>query len=224
MIIAAHQSMLAPQGAPLPYDAEVEYIEINGDGTYIDTGVTPHDSPRAVLRAQYLGTSQSTAQTTPIFGRRSYSGGNKYFAFWVRSNTLKMALNWGTYDTGWQNQTTDKTAFHDFELQSGGGYYDGTNFRSVSSGGSIGAWSGEPVVYVGAVNQLNGGAGENLVTRGVKLRIASFQLWNNSGADLDFSGKAVRVGQVGYLYDAVSGNLYGNAASSGSFALGPDKT
>ena len=36
-MIAAHQTMLAPQGAPLPYDAEVEYLESTGT-QYIDTG------------------------------------------------------------------------------------------------------------------------------------------------------------------------------------------
>ena len=203
----------------LPYDAEVEYIEIGGDGAYINTGVAPQNSPSAVMRAQYLGTSQSSAQTTPLFGRRDFTRPYKYFAFWVRSDTLKMAVNWGTYDTGWQSRTTDETAFHDFGLNSSGGYFDGTNFVSVSSGGSIGAWTGTPV-YVGAVCQSN--AGEALVTRGVKLRIASFQLWNNSGADLAFDGISVRVGQVGYLYDRVSGTLFGNAGT-GAFTIGPDK-
>lgn len=224
MIVAAHQTMLAPPA--LPYDAEVEYIEIGGDGAYINTGVTPKNSPSATIRAQYLGTSQSSAQTTPLFGRRDYSSPNKHFAFWVRSDTLKMAVNWGTYDTGWQNRTTDKTAFHDFGLNSSGGYFDGTNFVSVASGGSIGAWTGAPV-YVGAVAQSN--AIDLIVTRGVKLRVASFQLWNNSGADLAFDGISVRVGTVGYLYDRANptggplGNgLYGSATSTPLIA-GPDK-
>ena len=34
----------------------------------------------------------------------------------------------------------------------------------------------------------------------------------------------VRVGSVGYMYDRVSGKLYGNAADSGAFVIGPDKT
>lgn len=33
----------------------------------------------------------------------------------------------------------------------------------------------------------------------------------------------VRVGDVGYLYDSVSGQLFGNAGT-GSFVIGPDKT
>ena len=34
----------------------------------------------------------------------------------------------------------------------------------------------------------------------------------------------VRVGSVGYMYDRVSGKLFGNAADSGAFIIGPDKT
>jgi len=201
----------------LPYDAEVEYIEIGGDGAFIDTGVTPQNSPSATIRAQYLGTSQSSAQTTPLFGRRVFGGASKYFAFWVRSDTLKMAVNWGTYDTGWQSQTTDKTAFHDYALNSSGGYFDGTNFVSVASGGSIGDWTGVPLGVGGVVQ--SGGASA-LETRGVKLRIASFALYN--GGVLAFDGIAVRKGQVGYLYDKVSKQLFGNAGT-GAFTIGPDK-
>ena len=211
--------MVAGVRKMLPYDKDIEYIEINGDGAYIDTGVTPKNSPSAVLRAQYLGTSQSSAQTTPLFGRRVFGGASKYFAFWVRSDTLKMAVNWGTYDTGWQSQTTDKTAFHDYALNSSGGYFDGTNFVSVASGGSIGDWTGVPLGVGGIVQS---GGLSALETRGVKLRIASFQLWNNSGADLAFDGIPVRVGQTGYLYDKVSKQLFGNAGT-GAFVLGPDK-
>ena len=33
----------------------------------------------------------------------------------------------------------------------------------------------------------------------------------------------VRVGDVGYMYDRVSGDLFGNAGT-GAFIIGPDKT
>ena len=34
----------------------------------------------------------------------------------------------------------------------------------------------------------------------------------------------VRKGSFGYMYDRVSGKLYGNAAGTGAFVIGPDKT
>lgn len=198
---------------PLPYDAEVEYIEINGDGAFINTGVVPVDNPSATLRAQYLGTSAGSAQTTPLFGCRNYSNPSKLFAFWVRSDTLKLAVNYGTVDTGWQNQTTDKTAFHDFGLSASGGTYDGTTF--VSHGQTLGS-NMAIACYVGAVDQTGGN--DPLVTRQVKLRIASFRLYN--GGVLAFDGIAVRSGTTGEMYDRVSGAL---ATRVGTFVVGPDK-
>lgn len=216
MIAAAHQTMMGPQGAPLPYDAEVEYLEINGDGTYIDTGAVPANNPSAQIVAQCLGTSQSSAQTTPLFGLRNYNvSPYVYFAFWVRSDTLKLAVNYAATDTGWQNQTTDKAAFHTFALDNSGGYYDGVKFVSFSL--SIGTNAGGSV-YVGAVNQPNNS--DPHPSRGVKMRVRSFDLYN--GGTLAFSGKSVRLGSTGYLYDAVSGNLVG--AASGTLIVGPDVT
>jgi hypothetical protein len=43
-----------------------------------------------------------------------------------------------------------------------------------------------------------------------------------TGADGTRDFVPVRVGQVGYLYDRVSGTLYGNAGT-GNFTVGPDK-
>ena len=34
----------------------------------------------------------------------------------------------------------------------------------------------------------------------------------------------VRIGEVGYMYDAVGGEVFGNAATSGYFLPGPDVT
>lgn len=54
-----------------------------------------------------------------------------------------------------------------------------------------------------------------------KGKILIFQLWD-SNDDLVFDGIPVRVGQVGYIYDRVSGELFGNTGT-GSFLVGPDK-
>lgn len=52
-------------------------------------------------------------------------------------------------------------------------------------------------------------------------RIYSFELSLGSETILDFI--PARVGTVGYMYDRVSGRLFGNAGT-GSFVIGPDKT
>jgi hypothetical protein len=60
---------------------------------------------------------------------------------------------------------------------------------------------------------------------------ASYSKWSgriyyaqiSQGSDLIMDLIPVRVGQVGYMYDKVSGNLFGNSGT-GSFTLGPDVT
>lgn len=52
-------------------------------------------------------------------------------------------------------------------------------------------------------------------------RIYSCKFYYNNTLIYDFI--PVRIGQVGYMYDKVSGQLFGNSGT-GSFVLGPDKT
>jgi hypothetical protein len=47
-----------------------------------------------------------------------------------------------------------------------------------------------------------------------------FKIWDESGK-LVFDAIPVRVGDVGYMYDKVSGQLFGNAGK-GAFVLGSD--
>lgn len=57
-----------------------------------------------------------------------------------------------------------------------------------------------------------------------KMRVYYFKMWNTSNELIrDFI--PVRIGQVGYLYDKVSGQLFGNVndSSDGEFILGNDK-
>ena len=54
-----------------------------------------------------------------------------------------------------------------------------------------------------------------------KVLLYSFSIEANSKAILDLI--PVRVGDVGYMYDRVSGQLFGNQGT-GDFIIGPDKT
>ena len=63
-------------------------------------------------------------------------------------------------------------------------------------------------------------AGNPWSDRLFKGKIRSVKIYNGENLLTDFI--PVRVGQVGYLYDKVSGELFGNQGS-GNFTLGPDK-
>lgn len=53
----------------------------------------------------------------------------------------------------------------------------------------------------------------------IYLRYYYFKMWDDGVLKLDLI--PVRVGNVGYMYDRVTGNLYGNSGS-GNFIIGPD--
>ena len=62
----------------------------------------------------------------------------------------------------------------------------------------------------------------NSYYRTSKSRIHYFRVYSfDDGLILDFI--PVRVGDIGFMYDRISGKLYGNSFSSGNFILGPDK-
>ena len=52
------------------------------------------------------------------------------------------------------------------------------------------------------------------------VRLQSFK-WRQSGTGWIYDMIPVRVGQKGYMYDKISGELFGNAGT-GDFILGPD--
>ena len=52
------------------------------------------------------------------------------------------------------------------------------------------------------------------------LKIASFSWRRNGELTLDFI--PVRLGNIGYMYDRVSGEFFGNQGT-GAFIIGPDK-
>ena len=63
-------------------------------------------------------------------------------------------------------------------------------------------------------------AGGDGIQTAVPMRFASVRIWSGSALVQDLI--PVRRGGVGYMYDRVTGALLGNAASSGTFAAGPD--
>lgn len=68
MIVAAHQTMMGPQGAPLPFDAEVEYIESTGT-QYVDIGADTPTSGSISISYEISGYSANAA----MFGQQTSS-------------------------------------------------------------------------------------------------------------------------------------------------------
>lgn len=195
-------------GSSLPYDAEVEYLESTSTSKqYIDTGIT--DIWDGLVVTLDISVTDATGERD-FFGSRNPTGGYNYagcfrnldknFVLQIGSPYVRYGQNDGDrhihiYDA------INKTCSLDDSITSastltwrGSGNDTFKLFQRVLSNGKIQSPS-DNKLYA-----------SQFVKDGVLVR--------------DYI--PVRVGTIGYLYDKVSGELFGNAGT-GDFVLGPDK-
>ena len=213
MIVAAHQTMLAPPA--LPYDAEVEYLESTGT-QYLDTGYAFTDGYTFELDFDGIGSALS------IFGSRS---GNVRTSVVFRSSSDNLTINIAGYNattTPFKVAMPDPTARTkvkmDVASNKGSLWVNGVNrFANKEFTGS----------YISGVTMglFATKYGANDFREITAAKVYSLKMWQGDTLVRDFI--PVRVGSgssaVGYLCDRVSGNLFGNAGT-GAFTIGPDKT
>ena len=196
MLINLRNALMA--GKRLPYDAEVEYLESSGT-QYIDTGYSFNSATDKVELVFELLT------TTPnykwIFG--AYD--TKRFAIGSGDNVDRRTFGYNA-STSYISSTYYTDGAHIFLADSTGASIDGQNFFgfadfSTTSHILLYTIPLNPSVYCS------------------NARIWSYKHYRNGTLVRDYI--PVRKGTVGYLYDRVSGKLFGNAGT-GDFVLGPD--
>lgn len=213
---AALVDQIQQGGTPLPYDAEIEYLESTGT-QWINTGIKP--SPNIVVTIDFVRTDNSTFSM--LFGWRYYksspgrrvcfafipklSSGNNYWQLEVGrdvvNSSTEIPLN--TFSTVVMSYTSTKVTC-------------GSSTKTVSHSGKV--WDAE--FEIGDMLLFSRGT---ISTDGSVPFIGKVYACTIKYSDLlvrDFI--PVRVGQVGYMYDKISGTLFGNAGT-GSFTLGADK-
>lgn len=235
MRMAQHVAAWARSGAPLPYDAEVEWLEANG-GAYIDADVKFQGSIDYDVICDFEITDPNGFVGVFGFYWNDIRGG---------TNTSKMRA----FYRGPSNQSAVQ-----FSSPSGGST-SGNIYLPVASefltrnrirfNSNTVFINGNPVIS-GAVrsdgirnyNELNGryspflifcssstndvsGSGFLLEQTDGSRRLYGISIADGGKDIRDFI--PVRVGSVGYLYDRVSGQLFSNAGT-GAFVIGPDKT
>lgn len=185
---------------PLPYDAEIEYLQ--SDGTqYINTGLYLNTS-NFEIGYDIVGNNFYWGFTHQGSGRGTWITVETNTAFFGNFNngrvTISPSSEWNTIK---------------YESQRGitvNGTYTPKTF-------SIGSDSiANTTLYIFGRYDFRSRAVDTDTTSKLK----SFYLKNNGELVLDMI--PVRVGQVGYMYDRVSGELFGNDGT-GSFILGADK-
>lgn len=198
----------------LPYDSEIEYLE--SDGTqYIDLGRVL-DSSIDIIDLEVMATQRKNI-TLGVFGARK-DANNKNFSTLISSsnnpaNVYMIYINNGTYTTYRviaTSMATNKVVKLHLEKSLKEIYID--DILDVSSSLVSPDFNTETTA---TIFKINGSDFEKVSARLYSLK------WKQ-GSTLIMDLIPVRKGQIGYMYDRVSKQLFGNSGS-GNFILGNDK-
>ena len=191
-------------GKRLPYDAEVEYLESTGT-QYVDLGLNSTTDKFYNFEISFA----LTAATSPIPFGYAYGGTARYGLWNTGTNWFVGANNNNSIDLGAKD-----TDLHHVLTDFGTSVEVDGNTLAIG-GGSVRANIG--LNLFARVNSASGATSRILS----KAKIFMFRIWD-TGGNLLRDYIPVRKGTVGYLYDRVSGKLFGNAGT-GDFVLGLDK-
>lgn len=186
-----------------PYDAEVEYLQSSGT-QYINTGVKPKKTFTFDVKVTFL---QANYNCVP-FGCRS-SGDTS-----TKGRQCFMNYNTNQYGDGqlhfFTTTITSSTNWNGGSALSLNVMYTYTGITCSSE-----MYDMTYPITLFAFNTI----GSINASVGI-CRIGGWTAYNNGVKVMDLI--PVRNNNVGYLYDKVSGQLFGNANSSGSFTYGND--
>lgn len=192
----------------LPYDAVIEYLQSTGT-QYIDTQIKYSSSNKYNISCDVVYVSGSTGST--------FNGWDAGGAFGLYKNACADGSTTGIISNGINkflslnlrinSETSSKTLTY---------IIDGDSQYAVNRvHGSLPSYSGNGGYILFACYSTNS------VSYHIKEKLYRVRIDVNNIVVRDYI--PVRVGQVGYLYDKVSGTLFGNSGT-GNFILGPDVT
>jgi hypothetical protein len=202
-------------GKKLPYDAEIEYLESSGM-QYIDTGIPLFSDmemtitfqlKRNVNNSSVIGSAVSEAYSTANRKQMYLLANYFYNNIWYMSLAYNNVTNVSIKDTTLLDDFST-VVVHQHKIIVNGVEFSKENVSPFYAGGNCFLfWSD--------------GTHEWLAQNKAFIKLKRFLLKDSVGI-LVRDMIPVRVGTTGYLYDKVSGKLFGNNGT-GSFILGPDK-
>jgi hypothetical protein len=194
MLIGARNAVWG--GKRLPYDAEVEYLESTGT-QWIDTGLLCSGADEVSISC--FIPSDDGLGTSIFWG----AGGNS--RVWATSGYCRFG-NENMIDITYKRLLNN---WNTIRLNQSTGIVNGASLSM-----SIGTFQGKS-----NLTSLIFRGNDMLSNIPPSMKVSSF-FWKRNGV-LILDLIPVRVGNVGYMYDKVSGKLFGNAGT-GDFVLGPD--
>ena len=193
----------------MPYDAEVEWIQCDGNAR-INTGIKV--TPTTTFHFEmYMPQAELTKQ--PFGGRSAYQSNALHFANDTRTSG---GTNVATWYYGNKSATTTKLlGWHTFDNTAAVNKLVIDNNTTLTITGASMSSTNEDF-YLFRMN-VGGGSGGN---NGDGIKSKGGQMYSGGVLVRDYI--PVRKNGVGYLYDRVSGELFGNANESGAFSYGED--
>ena len=199
-------NLIWQQSSPLPYDAEIEYLECNGL-QWIDTGFTPTVNTR--VQFKFKNTHYSGDVVIGYFNDSDIEDwrfftyqGNPYFDIPGGTVSGQRIVN--------NNFTLVEGDIYELEL---GNFYikDLTTNQNID-GVSTRIFTANDTIKLNYCNK------NKQISSNVWYYV---KIYESDVLVLDLI--PVRVGQIGYMYDKISKQLFANQGT-GDFILGPDKT
>lgn len=191
----------------LPYDSEVEYLASDSNA-YINSGINGNN-----YYLRFTGHFMYTTHVNygAIYG--NYVSDNHNGTRLILSNAsnkLISNLNTKCTTTGNTIVTCTINVKHSFLANWSTVVIDSATTTVQNKTGGT-ANNGNVCIFNRSMT--------NVISRNIGLKIYDFQIYDNGVLVRDYI--PVRVGTIGYMYDKVSGELFGNAGTD-SFTLGPD--
>ena len=215
MLLGARQ-FFARRGAPtppLPYDAEVEYLESTGT-QWIDTGIKIDDN-------DYVLTSEFQLTRAPVNAWCTYFG-----TYTSEAAASTRVINFGTtagqFYCGYRRQSNSQAGPSNL----GGDSYSKLKF--ILEYCRVRIFSGDTLLRDTALNAPNGQVDTSTCKMMTSTYARMFSMQISHDGDMVIDMIPVRftneLGQSeGAMYDRVSGALFRNAGT-GAFTIGPDKS
>lgn len=190
----------------IPYDAEVEYLQCTTT-QWIGTAIVPDFGTTVEVKAAMLVNSDYHV----ISARTGTGTANRFFVFsWAGSAKYRFTMGAQQYDAKYTfGETPHIVIFNEQETHTC--YFDGVAKKTFTAGNTV-----------SVQNQLTifGTSGYTEDCTCINnVRIYYCKITQNGVLVRDYI--PVRIGQVGYMYDKVSGQLFGNDGT-GDFVLGND--
>lgn len=196
------------------YDAQVEWLATDGIA-FIDTGFNPKSSTKIEI---VMDVPTLDDHACWFFGSRNASAAQQLALFYNNQNTTQWSWRFGNKSA--TNSTAISSGIYTFDNKSlARRLYIKHNNATLTLTATNNSFTGTFPFYIFTLN-VGGIPATGNIQSGLKCLTA--KIWDNTTLVRDYI--PVRKGNVGYLWDKIGEQLYGNADSSGAFTYGNDVT